>query len=403
MTAMPPVRSSRKRSTAAVLSLIAGLSLSAAADGGLAPTPPMGWSSWNSFGCAVDEKLIRETAGALLDSGLAAAGYRYVNIDDCWQAPKRGPAGELQADPQRFPSGMKALADYLHARGLKLGLYTSVGTRTCEGRPGSLGHELQDAELFAAWGADFVKDDFCGGPLWTRFTFWPWWSYRARYQAMADGLRRSGRPIILSLCTWGFGRPWEWDPAIGHLWRTYWDIRPNWHWILRIADAQQGLEAAAGPGRWNDPDMLEVGVAPLTEVESRAHFSLWAILAAPLIAGNDVRSMTPAVRDILANPEVIAVDQDPAGRQGRRVASSGAGETWARPLSGKGRRVAVVLLNRGERPQKIAVDWSAVGLDPRRAARMRDLWARRDLGTASDGFAVTVPPHGAAMLTAEQD
>ena len=377
------------------------LAYSAQASEGLARTPPMGWSSWNTFGCRIDERLIRETADALVASGLAKAGYRYLNLDDCWQAARRDAAGNLEPDSRRFPGGMKALSDYVHAKGLKFGLYTSVGARTCEGFPGSLGHEEQDARQFARWGADFVKDDFCGGPFSSRWTFWPWWDYEPHYRAMSRALRSTGRPIVFSLCTWGFGDVWTWGPGIAELWRTYWDIKPRWWWIMRVLDAQRGLEKYAGPGHWNDPDMLEVGVAPLTDAQSRAHLSLWAILAAPLIAGNDVRAMPPRVRDILANPEVIAVDQDAAGVQGRLVTSAREPlQVWAKTLAGKG-RVAVVLLNPTGQPGEITVSWDAVGLAPG-GARVRDLWERRDLGEFPGRFAAAVPAHGAVMIIAAQ-
>lgn len=385
----------------ALLTLLLSLALSASANEGPAPTPPMGWSSWNSFGCAIDESLIRETADALVASGLAHAGYRYVNIDDCWQAAQRDASGGLQPDPRRFPGGIRALADYVHARGLKLGIYTSVGTRTCEGLPGSRYHEEQDARRFAAWGVDFVKDDFCGGPLWSRYTFWPWWDYRKHYRAMSEALRRTGRPIVFSLCTWGFGRVWEWGPEIAHLWRTYWDIAPRWWWIMRILDQQRGLEKYAGPGRWNDPDMLEVGVAPLSKAESQAHFGLWAVLAAPLIAGNDIRRMEPWVQEVLANPEIIAVDQDPAGIQGRLVSGAGGRlQVWAKPLAGKG-RVAALLLNRGSAPERITAAWTDLGLAAG-PALVRDLWAHKDLGSHDASFSATVRPHGAVMALITQ-
>ncbi len=363
----------------------------------LAPTPPMGWSSWNSFGRRIDERLIRETADAMVDSGMAAAGYRYVNLDDGWQAPSRDAFGDLRPDEARFPGGLKALGDYLHSKGLKFGIYTSVGRKTCEGFPASYGFEEQDASLFAEWGVDYVKDDFCGGPpFWCRYNFWPWWDYRSRYTAMSRGLRSSGRPIVLSLCNWGFGRVWEWGGEIAQLWRTTFDIWPSWRRIMGILDAQRGLERWSGPGRWNDPDMLEVGVAPLTLEESRTHFSLWAILAAPLIAGNDLRSMPPETLAILANPEVLAVDQDPAGLQGTLVSDPRSPlQAWSRRLAAPDER-AVVLLNRSRQSRSVEVSWPQLGL--RGPARVRDLWRREDLGAFDGRLSLEAPGHGARML-----
>ncbi|HSF99750.1 MAG TPA: alpha-galactosidase, partial [Vicinamibacterales bacterium] len=307
----------------------------------LAPTPPMGWNSWNRFACDVSEQLIRETADAMVASGMRDAGYTYVVIDDCWQVA-RDSAGTIVADPERFPSGMKALADYVHAQGLKFGLYSDAGLKTCEGRPGSRGYEYQDARTYAAWGVDYLKYDWCHHGT---------QNAEASYRLMRDALDASGRLITLSICEWGSNQPWLWARDIGHLWRTTGDIKDCWvcerglSWTS-ILDRQVGLESYAGPGGWNDPDMLEVGNGGMTLVEYRAHFSMWAILAAPLMAGNDLRSMTPETRDILTNREVIAVDQDPLGRQGRKVRDDGDVEVWARELADGSR--AVALLNRGE-------------------------------------------------------
>ena len=368
----------------------------------LAATPPMGWNSWNQFGCDINESLIRETADAMVERGLKSAGYDHVIIDDCWQAANRSSSGELQADPARFPSGIKALADYVHARGLKFGIYTSVGNVTCQGRPGSQGHEWQDAKLFASWGVDYVKDDFCHRPskLWP-FTWWPWWKYRPHYEAMSAALRAADRPIVLGLCNWGWSHVWEWAGSIAESWRTTMDISPHWSSVMSILDQQIGKERYAGPGHWNDPDMLEVGVHPLTETESRAHFSLWAILAAPLIAGNDLRNMPDSIQRILTAPEVLAVDQDPAGIQGTLVSSRARLQVWARPLAGTrvgdARERAVVLLNRRRSPKKITVRFSALGMTAA-SATIRDLWERTDLGIFQDSYTAVVPPHGAVMV-----
>jgi alpha-galactosidase len=355
-------------------------------DDGLARTPPMGWNSWNRFGCNVSETLVREMADAMVGSGMRDAGYEYLVVDDCWQVA-RAPDGTIIADPLRFPNGIAALAEYVHGRGLKLGIYTDAGFYTCQGRPGSYGYEQQDAETYAAWGVDYVKIDWC---------YAEGLDARTQYALWRDVLAMVDRPIVFSISTWGLDSPWTWGPGTGHLWRTTYDIWDTWQRILEIADFNVHLAAYAGPGGWNDPDMLEVGNSGLTDGEYRAHFSLWAIMAAPLIAGNDLRIMSPASRALLTNPEVIAVDQDPAGIQGTRVHDAGDLEVWAKPLAERGAR-AVVLLNRGESPAGVSVNWDQIGLAAGEAS-VRDLWARIDLGTFTDSFRTVVPPHGSAMI-----
>ena len=357
----------------------------------LAPTPPMGWNSWNKFACNVSEQLIRETADAMVASGMQDAGYRYVVIDDCWQVA-RDSAGTIVADAERFPSGMKALADYVHAKGLKFGLYSDAGLKTCEGRPGSRGYEYQDARTYADWGVDYLKYDWCHHGT---------QNAEASYRLMRDALDASGRLITLSICEWGSNKPWLWARDIGHLWRTTGDIKDCWvcerglSWTS-ILDRQVGLESYAGPGGWNDPDMLEVGNGGMTLVEYRAHFSLWAILAAPLMAGNDLRSMTPEIRDILTNREVIAVDQDPLGRQGRKVRDDGDVEVWAKELADGSR--AVALLNRGESAIAIAVAWPEIGYTEGLRASVRDLWTHRDIGQVRGSYTAEVPAHGVVLV-----
>jgi len=360
----------------------------------LALTPPMGWNSWNKFACDVSEQLIRATADAMVSSGMKDAGYRYVVIDDCWQVA-RDSVGTIVVDAERFPSGMKALADYVHARGLKFGLYSDAGTKTCQGRPGSRGYEYQDARTYASWGVDYLKYDWCSHGT---------QNAEASYRLMRDALDLSGRPIVFSMCEWGTNKPWLWGKGIGHLWRTTgdiqdcWDCKRDWGgygWTL-ILDMQVGLESYAGPGHWNDPDMLEVGNGGMTTEEYRAHFSLWAILAAPLMAGNDIRTMTPEIRDILTNREVIAVDQDPLGRQGRKVRDDGDVEVWARELADGSR--AVALLNRGTEPKAVTVTWPEIGYTAGLSAAVRDLWAQRDVGAMRGRYAATVPAHGVVMV-----
>jgi alpha-galactosidase len=366
----------------------------------LASTPPMGWNSWNKFACNVSEDLIRQIADAMVASGLKDAGYQYIVIDDCWQVERDG-RGNIVADPKRFPSGMKALADYVHANGLKFGLYSDTGTKTCQGRPGSRGYEFQDARQYAAWGVDYLKYDWCS----TSTQDAP-----SSYALMRAALDASGRAIVFSICEWGNSKPWLWGRSAGNLWRTTGDITDKWEGKVKwpdgnccaygmtdILDMQVGLESFAGPGHWNDPDMLEVGNGGMTTAEYRAHFSLWAILAAPLIAGNDLRDMKPEIREILANKEVIAVDQDPLGNQGRRVRKNGNLEVWSKPMQDGNR--AVVLLNRGTEDAEITVAWEDVGYPAHLEARVRDLWQAKNLGKFTGKFSATVAPHSVVMVT----
>ncbi len=359
----------------------------------LAPTPPMGFNTWNKFGCNVDERLIRETADALVETGMRDAGYKHLVIDDCWQV-SRGADGRIVADPARFPGGMKALADYVHGRGLAFGLYTDLGPKTCEGRPGSLGFEDLDAATYAEWGVDYIKVDWCNADD---------LDARVQYTKFHDALRRTGRPIVLSICEWGRNDPWTWARGVGQLWRTTSDIGDNWESVAWIINANSRLYAAAGPGGWNDPDMLEVGNGGMTGDEYRAHFSLWAIMASPLMAGNDLRAMTDETKNILLNREVIAVDQDPLGVQGRVVIDRGyGGQVWLKPLADGSK--AVAFLNLAGRELDLYVRWSQIGI-PAGPARVRDLWAHKDLDVHTDTgknfderFTVKVPAHGVVLV-----
>jgi len=360
---------------------------------GLALTPPMGWNSWNKFGCDINEKLVRAAADTMVSSGMRDAGYQYIVIDDCWQVG-RDPQGTLVADPVKFPSGMKSLSDYIHSKGLKFGIYSDAGSKTCGGRPGSQGHEYQDARTFADWGVDYLKYDWC----WTGVR-----NPEEAYALMADALRSSGRDIVFSLCDWGKGQPWEWGPKIGNLWRTTPDIGNRWAGRIQfsigvsdIIDLNEPLYAHAGPGHWNDPDMLEVGNAGMTDVEEQSHFSLWAIMAAPLMAGNDIGDMDAGVRKILLNKEVIAIDQDTLGIQGHRVRKDGDLEVWSKQLADGGR--AVVLFNRGAQPAEISAKWTELGYPEKLSAEIRDLWAHKSLGRKTAGFSATVPSHGVLMV-----
>jgi alpha-galactosidase len=348
----------------------------------------MGWNSWNHFGCDVSERLIRETADALVASGLRDAGYRYVVIDDCWQVAREAD-GTIVADSTRFPHGIKALADYVHAQGLQFGIYTDAGTKTCQGRPGTYGHEAQDARTYARWGVDYVKEDWCNAKGLDAPT---------QYATFRDGLAHAGRPIVFSLCEWGSNQPWEWAPPIGNLWRTTDDIEDKWPSMLDNLDLSAQHASVARPGAWNDPDMLEVGNGGMTDAEYRAHFSLWAIMAAPLMAGNDVRAMSAATREILTNREVIAVDQDSLGVQGTLAWETPPElQVWAKPLKDGAR--AVALLNRSSAPARITVLFHRVGLHTD-SVRVRDLWAHTDRGTFAGEFSDTVPPHGVVLVRA---
>ena len=359
----------------------------------IAMTPPMGWNSWNRFACNIDETKIRAVTDAMAASGMKAAGYQYVIIDDCWQKD-RAADGTIQADPDRFPSGIKALADYVHSKGLKFGLYSDAGAKTCGGRPGSAGYEFHDARTWASWGVDYVKYDWCYTG--TR-------NAEAAYTLMAKALRASGRDIVLSICEWGDNKPAEWAPPLGHLWRTTGDIRDSWdkdegysHSLLWILDHNADLWKNSGPNQWNDPDMLEVGNGGMTDVEYRSHFSLWAMLAAPLIAGNDLSVMDKATLDILTNHDVIAVDQDKLGQQGRRVMKSEDTEVWVRPLAGGDR--AVVLFNRGEAAKSMSVDWEVLQLPTGLKASVKDLWSKSVRKGVKGHYSAEVAPHGVVMV-----
>ena len=365
----------------------------------LAQTPPMGWNSWNKFACNVSEDLIKSVADAIASNGMKEAGYQYVVIDDCWQV-SRDENGFIVADPQRFPSGIKALADYVHSKGLKFGIYSDAGTKTCGGRPGSQGHEYQDALQYARWGVDYLKYDWCNtGKR----------NAEEAYATMSNALLETGRPIVFSLCEWGTNKPWLWGKGIGNLWRTTGDISDKWsskkkwpdgscceYGMVDILDQQVGLAAFAGPGHWNDPDMMEVGNGGMTIPEYRAHFSLWALLAAPLIAGNDVRSMSPEIKEILTNSEVIAVNQDKLGREGERVRKNGDLEVWAKTLADGSR--AVILFNRSSEEAEVSVAWEEIGYPAHLTAKVRDLWAHKEAGTFTGSYSAKVASHAVVMV-----
>ena len=365
-----------------------------ALDNGLAKTPPMGWNSWNKFGCNVSEDLIRQAADALVSSGMKDAGYQFIVIDDCWQV-SRDKEGNIVPDPQHFPSGIKKLADYVHSKGLKFGIYSDAGTGTCQNRPGGRGYEFQDARQYAEWGVDYLKYDWCNHST---------QNSEASYSIMRDALAKSGRPIVFSLCEWGSTKPWLWAKDVGNLWRTTGDIAPKWDsgekedglGVVQILDLEDGLQTYAGPGHWNDPDMLEVGNPGMTPTEYRSHFIMWCILAAPLMAGNDIMHMSSETRDILTNKEMIAVDQDPLGIQGHRVRKDGEQEIWSKQLSDGSR--AVALLNRGAGEQEMTANWTDIGYPESLSAQVRDIWNHKDLGKKSGSFSATVPSHGVVVI-----
>ena len=366
------------------------------APNGLALTPPMGWNSWNHFQCNINEKVIRDTADAMVASGMRDAGYQYVVIDDCWHG-QRDADGFITADQQRFPSGIKALADYVHSKGLKFGIYSDAGRLTCGGRPASEGHEYQDALTYARWGVDYLKYDWCNtGDR----------NAQEAYAVMADALRTSGRPIVFSMCEWGTAKPWLWAKNTGNLWRTTGDISDDFavkkkghdweHPVTMIVDLNEPLWPFAGPGYWNDPDMLEVGNGGMTPDEYRSHFSLWAMMAAPLMAGNDIANMDDTTKSILENKDVIAVDQDSLGVQGHRVWKDGDREVWVKPLSGGAK--AILLFNRGEAPSAITATADQLGWPAGIRAKVRDLWAHKDAGRWSGSISATLEPHSVAMF-----
>jgi alpha-galactosidase len=370
----------------------------------VAQTPPMGWNSWNYFADKVDDKGIRAAADQIVSTGMKDAGYVYVNIDDTWEAD-RDASGVLKTN-SKFPD-MKALADYVHSKGLKIGIYSGPGTKTCGGYTGSLGHEEQDAKMYAEWGFDYLKYDLC--------SFIPdvmekqqpndkaaqmklmIAAYEKMGKALKDATAKTGRPIVFSLCQYGWDSPWEWAPALGgNLWRTTGDIEARWQSIYDIASQQSGLEAYSGPGHWNDPDMLEVGNGKLSLAENRTHFSWWAILAAPLLAGNDLPNMKPEIKDILTNKDVIAVNQDALGKQGKKAYSDGEVEVWTRQLSGGAMAVAVINVGSDRySTHPFHLDLGKLGLHGAQSGK--DLWTGKSV-TLTDHQAIELPSHDILLV-----
>jgi alpha-galactosidase len=389
----------------------------------LAKTPPMGWNSWNRFECEINEQIVRDAADAMVASGMKDAGYEYIVIDDCWQI-SRDEKGFIQADPHKFPSGMKALADYVHSKGLKFGLYSCAGRETCQNRPGSRGYEFQDAISYASFGVDFLKMDWCHSDGQNAVE---------SYTLMRDALYSAGRPVVFSLCEWGLNKPWEWAADVGHLWRTTGDIRDNWNipdakegkvWaggVIINLDMQEGLEQFAGPGHWNDPDMLQVGNGGLTESQNRAHFALWCMLAAPLFAGNDLTNMTESTRKLLTNTELIAINQDALGKQGFKIKDYGELEVYYKPLQNG--EMAICIFNRFNHPVTVEMDWNTFQVTTTREGKVmqlplnidrkeiyldgvysvRDVFEKKDTGTTARNLKREIPSHDVIVFRLKRD
>jgi alpha-galactosidase len=361
-------------------------------DNGLVRTPPMGWNSWNKFAGRIDDAAVRSIADAMVSSGMSKVGYVFINIDDTWEGG-RDAAGNLIPN-RKFPD-MRALADYVHAKGLKIGIYSSPGPKTCAGYEGSFGHEVQDAKTFAAWGIDYLKYDLCSAR--TIYESTPE-QLQGIYQKMGEALQKTNRPIVFSLCEYGNADVWKWGArAGGNLWRTTGDIRDDWASMDRIGFSQIGIAPVAGPGHWNDPDMLEIGNGGMNGDEYRSHMSLWSLLAAPLIAGNDLRDMSDETKSILMNTDVIAIDQDQAAKPVQVLNQEGKVEILWRPLQDGS--VAVGIFNRGDVAAVGSLSWASLRVDsPANNLYIHDLWKHEDVVIAGEKYAATVPPHGVVLL-----
>ncbi|MFH6960443.1 glycoside hydrolase family 27 protein [Flavobacterium aquidurense] len=376
---------------------------------GLAMTPPMGWNSWNTFGTSIDEKLVKETADIMVSSGMAAAGYNYIVLDDGWMTRERDANGDLIPDPVKFPGGMKAVIDYVHSKGLKFGLYNCAGTQTCAGYPGTRGYEYQDARFYAKLGIDFLKYDWCNTQGITA---------KEAYTTMSNALKTAGRPIVFSLCEWGDNQPWEWGKPVGNLWRISGDIYPcfdcefkheegNWSsWgFMKIVEMRKDIRKYSGPDHWNDFDMMEVG-NEMNDTEDKSHFAMWCMMASPLVAGNDFRKMSKETLAILTNKELIAVDQDKLGIQGFKYSAEDGLEVWVKPLS-EG-NWAVTFLNRSEVAKKVNFDWKKQTIKDvdfgyeanfsKTVYKLKDLWKNKEIGTTKKNFTADIAPHDVITL-----
>ncbi|MFG4003724.1 alpha-galactosidase [Flavobacterium aquidurense] len=376
---------------------------------GLAMTPPMGWNSWNTFGTSIDEKLVKETADIMVSSGMAAAGYNYIVLDDGWMTRERDANGDLIPDPVKFPGGMKAVIDYVHSKGLKFGLYNCAGTQTCAGYPGTRGYEYQDARFYAKLGIDFLKYDWCNTQGITA---------KEAYTTMSNALKTAGRPIVFSLCEWGDNQPWEWGKPVGNLWRISGDIYPcfdcefkheegNWSsWgFMKIVEMRKDIRKYSGPDHWNDFDMMEVG-NEMNDTEDKSHFAMWCMMASPLVAGNDFRKMSKETLAILTNKELIAVDQDKLGIQGFKYSAEDGLEVWVKPLSDG--NWAVTFLNRSEVAKKVNFDWKKQTIKDvdfgyeanfsKTVYKLKDLWKNKEIGTTKKNFTADIAPHDVITL-----
>jgi alpha-galactosidase len=373
----------------------------------LALTPPMGWNSWNTFAADINEKLIKETADAMVASGLLEAGYEYLVLDDGWMAKQRDEDGKLYGDPEKFPGGMKALGDYIHSKGLKFGIYNCAGSKTCGGYPGSRGHEYMDAQSYADWGVDYLKYDWCNTEK---------LNAEGAYTTMRDALYATGRPIVFSICEWGDNEPWNWGKDIGHSWRVAGDIINCWDcevghgswssWgIWKIINMRKDIRKYAGPGHWNDYDMMEVGNG-LTDAENRSHFVMWSMLASPLIMGNDIRSMDDETLKTLTNKEVIAVNQDKSGIQGLRYCNEDDIEIWLKPLSND--EWAVSFINMNDQPFYLEFDWlkQEMGDDlntrfidfHHQSYEIRDVFKHERIANTTEPLQATLEVHDVLLL-----
>jgi alpha-galactosidase len=375
---------------------------------GLAMTPPMGWNSWNTFGTSIDEKLVKETADIMVSSGMAAAGYNYIVLDDGWMTRERDANGDLIPDPAKFPSGMKAVIDYVHSKGLKFGLYNCAGTQTCAGYPGTRGYEYQDARFYARLGIDFLKYDWCNTQGITA---------KEAYATMSNAIKTAGRPMVFSLCEWGDNQPWEWGKPIGNLWRISGDIYPcfdcefkhpeNWSsWgFMKIVEMRKDIRKYSGPDHWNDFDMMEVG-NEMNDTEDKSHFAMWCMMASPLVAGNDFRKMSKETLAILTNKELIAVNQDKLGIQGFKYGAEDGLEVWVKPLSDG--NWAVTFLNRSEVPKKVNFDWKKHSIKDadfgyeadfsKTVFKLKELWKNKETGSTKKNFVTDLAPHDSVTL-----
>lgn len=397
--------------TLLLLLFLSSLNISAQKFEGLALTPQMGWNSWNKFGTGINEQMVKEMADALISTGLKDAGYNHILLDDGWMDMERDAQGNLVPHPEKFPNGIKVVADYVHSKGLKFGLYNCAGSKTCAGYPGSRGHEYQDALKYAEWGVDYLKYDWCStGKL----------NAEEAYTTMRDAIYAAGRPILLSICEWGTDAPWKWAQSVGHSWRTTGDIYNcfsckhdhggYYSWgalnILNMRD-QDELRKAAGPDHWNDMDMLEVGNGGLTLDEERTHFALWAILNSPLLLGNDLRNMSPQTLDILTNKEIIAINQDSLGIQGFKYKKEGTVEIWVKPMVNN--EWAICFFNRSQQPTEFTFNWEGTTIKDNvfdreitfnrdNIYKLRDLYQQKVIGNTKKALKQKLEPNQSLVV-----